>query len=49
MCFSITQNVSREQTLQAQYAVFLADARSFSAQTANQDEYRIDSYIDVRY
>lgn len=49
MCYSITQSTAREQTLQAQYAVFLADARSFSAQTANQDEYRIDSYLEVRY
>lgn len=49
MCFSITQSSSREQVLQSQYAVFLADARSFSAQTANQEEYIIDSYLDVRY
>jgi hypothetical protein len=38
LCYSITQSAPREQTLQAQYAVFLADARSFSAQSANQNE-----------
>lgn len=49
LCYSITQSAPREQTLQAQYSVFLADARSFSAQSANQQEYYATSYIDVRY
>lgn len=49
MCYSITQSSSREQVLQAQYAVFLADARSFSAQSANQDEYFVNAYTEVRY
>lgn len=48
ICFGITQSSSREQQLQAQYAVFLADARSFSAQSASQDEYSVSSYLDVR-
>ena len=49
LCYTITQSSPREQTLQAQYSVFLADARSFSAQSANQDELYISSYTDVRY
>lgn len=49
MCYTLTQNATREQVIQAQYAVFLADARSFSAQTANQEEYVVNSYLDVRY
>lgn len=49
MCYSVTQSNSREQTLQGQFSVFLADARSFSAQSAYQDEYVVESYIDVRW
>lgn len=49
MCYSITQSTPRQQELKAEFLVFQADARSFSAQSAQQTTYIIDSYLDVRY
>lgn len=50
ICYKLTQSNPRSQELRAEYLVMLADARSFSAQSAKTEKYIIaDDFINVRY
>lgn len=49
MCYQITQSTPRLQEIKAEYLLFLADARSFSAQSAQQTTYTVDTFTNVRY
>lgn len=49
MCYKLTNSVSREQELRSLYLVLLADARTFSAQSAQQERYISEDFTIVRY
>lgn len=49
LCYKLTNSTSREQELRALYLAMLADARTFSAQSAQSERYISEDFTIVRY